>query len=538
MAEIKRSLPIGVQSFEKLIEADFLYIDKTTYIWDLINNRSPYFLIRPRRFGKSLFLSTLKAYFLGQKELFKGLAIEALEEGEKDKREIWQEYPVLYLDFNTAVYESRQDLINILSSFLDQYEAIYGSTGLDITDRFKKLIRTAHEKTGKQVVILIDEYDKPLLSSMENLSLNETYGTILKGFYGVIKSSDASLRFAFLTGVTKFSKVSVFSDLNNLRDISLLPDFSAICGITENELKSSFHSEITALAEANDLSEESTFLKLKQKYDGYCFSERGTSVYNPFSLLNVFAGKVFRDFWYSTGTPTFLVKYLKEGCYYIPELDGDIQIDEYGLNAYRADPILPIPILFQAGYLTIKDYDKEYGLYRLGFPNDEVRYGFLHNLMPAFTPIGAEKTGVSVMEFTKAVKAGDVDAFMKKMQALISGIPYDNLAEKDLALREQNYQAAVYLIFALMNQFVQTEIHCSTGRADCIVHTQDRIYIFEFKLNGKSTAEEAIAQIKEKGYAAPYKETSTGGTKKSILAVGASFDEEKRTIKDWCTEEL
>lgn len=445
MAEIKRSLPIGVQSFEKLIEADFLYIDKTKYIWDLINNRSPYFLSRPRRFGKSLFLSTLKAYFLGQKELFKGLAIEALEEGEKDKREIWQEYPVLYLDFNTAVYESRQDLINILSSFLGQYETIYGSTGLDITDRFKKLISAAHEKTGKQVVILIDEYDKPLLSSMENLSLNETYRTILKGFYGVIKSSDASLRFAFLTGVTKFSKVSIFSDLNNLRDISLLPDFSAICGITENELKSSFYSEITALAEANDLSEESAFLKLKQKYDGYCFSERGTSVYNPFSLLNVFAGKVFRDFWYATGTPTFLVKYLKEGCYYIPELDGDIQIDEYGLNAYRADPILPIPILFQA---------------------------------------------------------------------------------------------AVYLIFALMNQFVQTEIHCAAGRADCIVHTQDRIYIFEFKLNGKGTAEEAIAQIKEKGYAAPYKEISTGETKKSILAVGASFDEEKRTIKDWCTEEL
>ncbi|UTC64836.1 ATP-binding protein [Treponema sp. OMZ 788] len=538
MTEVKRSLPIGVQSFEKLIEADFLYIDKTKYIWDLINNKTPYFLSRPRRFGKSLFLSTLKAYFLGQKELFKGLALEKLEESEKDKREIWQEYPVLYLDFNTAVYESREDLINILSSFLAQYEAVYGSTGLDITDRFKKLIRAAHEKTGRQVVILIDEYDKPLLSSMENLSLNETYRTILKGFYGVIKSSDASLRFAFLTGVTKFSKVSIFSDLNNLRDISMLPDFSAICGITEKELKSSFQSEIKALAEANHLSEEDAFLRLKQKYDGYCFSERGTSVYNPFSLLNVFAGKVFRDFWYATGTPTFLVKYLKEGHYYIPELDGDIQIDEYGLNAYRADPILPIPILFQAGYLTIKDYDKEYGLYRLGFPNDEVRYGFLHNLMPAFTPIGAEKTGVSVMEFTKAVKAGDIDAFMKKMQALISGIPYDNLAEKDLALREQNYQAAVYLIFALMNQFVQTEIHCATGRADCIVHTQDRIYIFEFKLEGRGTAEDAIKQIKEKNYAAPYKEASSGGIKKTILAVGASFDEEKRTIKDWRTEEL
>ena len=538
MAEIKRSLPIGIQSFEKLIEADFLYIDKTKYIWDLINNRAPYFLSRPRRFGKSLFLSTLKAYFLGQKELFKGLAIEALEEGEKDKREIWQEYPVLYLDFNTAVYESRQDLINILSSFLDQYEAIYGSTGLDITDRFKKLISAAHEKTGKQVVILIDEYDKPLLSSMENLSLNETYRTILKGFYGVIKSSDASLRFAFLTGVTKFSKVSIFSDLNNLRDISLLFDFSAICGISQEELEANFQPEIKALAERNDMNYDEALAELKKRYDGYKFARSGVSMYNPFSLLNVFMSREFASYWYATGTPTFLVKYLKEGCYYIPELDGDIQIDEYGLNAYRADPILPIPILFQAGYLTIKDYDKEYGLYRLGFPNDEVRYGFLHNLMPAFTSIGAEKTGVSVMEFTKAVKAGDVDSFMKKMQALISGIPYDNLAEKDLALREQNYQAAVYLIFALMNQFVQTEIHCSTGRADCIVHTQDRIYIFEFKLNGKGTAEEAIAQIKEKGYAAPYKETSTGSNKKSILAVGASFDEEKRTIKDWHTEEL
>ncbi|UTC63452.1 ATP-binding protein [Treponema sp. OMZ 787] len=539
-----RKMPIGVQSFEDLRLKDFMYVDKTEFIWKLIDGSKVHFLSRPRRFGKSLLLSTFKAYFLGQKELFKGLAIEKLEEAEKGKREIWQVYPVLYLDFNIGIYDTREGLLNRLDSFLKEYENIYGSTGLDLPDRFQNLIRTAHEKTGRQAVILIDEYDKPLLQTMwKDEALNEIYRTILKGFYGVIKSADQYIRFAFLTGVTKFSKVSIFSDLNNLRDLSLLHDYSAVCGISQEELEADFQPEISTLAEKNNLTYEEALAKLKQRYDGYKFSENGKNMYNPFSLLNVFADSTMRSYWFATGTPTFLVDYLKKAYYNIPDLDGNVHLDEHGLNDYRADPILPIPILFQSGYLTIKSYNEFSRLYCLGFPNDEVRYGFLHNLMPAYTSIRPDKTGLSIWEFYEQIEAGDVDGFMQKMKGIISGIPYDNLTEKDLALREQNYQTAVYLVFALMNQFVHTEVHCATGRADCVVEFKDKVYIFEFKLSANGTAEDAAAnnaaannavkQIKEKNYAGKY-----SGSGKKIIAVGSSFDEEKRTIAEWTVEIL
>jgi len=529
-----RKMPIGVQSFEKLITNDFFYIDKTAHIWNLIKDPAPYFLSRPRRFGKSLFLSTLKAYFLGQKELFKGLALETYEEAEKDKRAIWQKYPVLYLDFNIGIYDTQKGLLNRLHSFLQEYETIYGSTGLDLPDRFQNLIKSAYEKTGKQVVILIDEYDKPLLQTMwKDESLNEIYRTILKGFFGVIKSADQYIRFAFLTGVTKFSKVSIFSDLNNLRDLSLLSDYSGICGISQEELEEGFVPEIQNLAEKNNLSYDRALAKLKQRYDGYLFARKGSAMYNPFSLLNVFASGEFSSYWFATGTPTFLVDYLKKAYYNIPDLDGNVKINEAGLETYRADAINPLPILFQSGYLTIKDYNDFAGLYRLGFPNDEVRYGFLDNLMPAYTSVRGDKTGLSIWEFYEQIEAADVDGFMEKLKGIISGIPYDSLTEKDLALREQNYQTAVYLVFALMNQFVHTEVHCAAGRADCVVEFKDKVYIFEFKLRSNGTAEDALNQIREKGYADKF-----SGSGKKVIAVGASFDEKKRTIKDWAMSNL
>ena len=524
-------MPIGVQSFEDLRSKGFLYIDKTEFIWQLVDSSKVHFLSRPRRFGKSLLLSTLKAYFLGQKELFKGLAIEKLEEAEKEKREIWQEYPVLYLDFNLAKYETREDLESLLNNHLCRWEELYGSKDSEntLTERFFGVINRSYEKTGRQAVILIDEYDKPLLQTMwKDEALNETYRTILKGFFGVIKSADQYLRFAFLTGVTKFSKVSIFSDLNNLRDLSLLSDYSAVCGISQEELEADFQPEIEALAENNSLTYEEAFTKLKQRYDGYLFARKGKAMYNPFSLLNVFASREFSSYWFATGTPTFLVEYLKKAYYNIPDLDGNVKMNETGLESYRADTINPLPILFQSGYLTIKDYNDFSRLYRLGFPNDEVRYGFLDNLLPAYTSIRTDKTGLSIWEFYEQIEAGDVDGFMQKMKGIISGIPYDNLTEKDLALREQNYQTAVYLVFALMNQFVHTEVHCATGRADCIVEFQDKVYIFEFKLTSNETAENAVKQIKEKNYADKY-----SGRGKKIIAIGSSFDEEKRTIKDW-----
>ncbi|MEL3906438.1 MAG: ATP-binding protein [Treponema sp.] len=528
-----RKLPIGVQSFEVLRKEGFIYVDKTEFIWKLVTESRVHFLSRPRRFGKSLFLSTLKAYFLGQKELFKGLAIEKLEDSQAGKRDIWQEYPVLYLDFNSGIYTNEGALISNIEFFFKQYEELYAIEPLDsIPKRFENLIRRAYEKTGKQVVVLVDEYDKPLLETMSgNDELNETYRKILKGFYGVIKSSDEYLRFAFLTGVTKFSKVSIFSDLNNLRDISLEEDYAGICGVSGEELKECFQPEIQVLGERQQMSYDQTLAALKQRYDGYHFHPDKEGMYNPFSLLNAFAKREFGSYWFATGTPTFLVDYLKIAYYHIPDLDGNVQLNEAGLETYRADTINPLPILFQSGYLTIKDYDREYQLYRLGFPNDEVRYGFLYNLMPAYTAITPDKTGVSVMEFTKAVKQGDVDVFMEKMKGIISGIPYDSVTEKNLALREQNYQAAVYLVFALMNQFVHTEVQCSTGRIDCTVEVPDKIYIFEFKLISNGSAEDALKQIREKGYADRY-----AGSGKKVMAIGASFDGEKRTIKEWVAD--
>ncbi|UTC51878.1 ATP-binding protein [Treponema sp. OMZ 855] len=514
--------------------------------------------------GKSLFLSTLAAYFLGQKELFKGLYLEQAEEEQavQENRTAWLEYLVLYLDFNTGQYELSGALDETLSYFLDTEEPKYNlqTRGLSHAKRFTSLIQAAYQQTGKQVVILVDEYDKPLLQTMGvNEELNEHYRNTLKAFYSVIKTCDEYIRFAFLTGVTKFSKISIFSDLNNLKDISLNETYAGICGISQKELEANFQPEIKALAEKQTFNYPQTLAALKQWYDGYLFHPAGEGMYNPYSLLNAFDDKELKSYWFSTGTPTFLVNFLKEAHYYISDLDGNVQLDEDGLQTYRAIAQDTLPILFQAGYLTIKKYISDLRLYQLGFPNDEVRYGFLHNLLPAYSDVPFGQTGVWIGRFVQDIRKGDVNSFMERMQAIISSIPYDNFTDKNLKLREQNYQTAVYLVFALMGQFVQTEVYCySTAtdgggstqqrcfgsaetrsqnytrmysfdrRADCVVKTADTVYIFEFKLSGNGTAEDAIAQIKEKDYAAKYMASG-----KKIVLIGSSFDEKTRTIKDW-----
>ena len=533
-----RKLPIGIQSFKVLRNDRYLYADKTKYLFQLVTSGRVYFLSRPRRFGKSLFLSTLAAYFLGQKELFKGLYLEKAEaeQAAQENRSVWQEYPVLYLDFNTGNYGASDDLTINLNNHLCKWEELYGSkpSEQNFPLRFAGLLERAYQQTGKQVVILVDEYDKPLLQTMGvNEELNEKYRNTLKAFYSVIKTCDQYIRFAFLTGVTKFSKISIFSDLNNLNDISLLPKYAGICGISQSELESTFAPEIEALAQANELTYDETLKQLKQNYDGYCFARASENMYNPFSLLRVFDGQIFQSYWFSTGTPTFLVNYLKEAHYYIPDLNENVELDEDGLQTYRAIPEDTLPILFQAGYLTIKEYIKDVRLYRLGFPNDEVRYGFLHNLLPAYSDIPFGQTGVWIGRFVQDIRKGKVDCFMERMQALIAGIPYDNFTEKNLKLREQNYQTAVYLVFALMGQFVQTEVQCSTGRADAVVITADTVYIFEFKLFSNGSAEDAVNQIKENNYTAKYKKDG-----KKIVLIGAGFDEKTKTIKDWKTEVL
>ncbi|UTC98722.1 ATP-binding protein [Treponema denticola] len=536
--DFSRKIPIGIQSFEDLRRKNFLYVDKTLYAFKLANLGKVYFLSRPRRFGKSLFLSTLKAYFLGQKELFKGLYIEKAEEkrAEIEKNEAWGEYPVFYLDFNVGRYDLDGALAESLDYFLKKEEKIYRlkNEGDSFGKRFQSLIETAYNKTGKQAVILVDEYDKPLLQTMGvNEALNEEYRNTLKAFYSVIKTCDQYIRFAFLTGVTKFSKVSIFSDLNNLKDISMLNDYAEICGLTQAEIENTFKPEIERLAKNTKNSYDKMLEELKKRYDGYKFSVLGESVYNPFSILSTLDSGELKNYWFATGTPTFLVNYLKDAHYNIPDLDGKVELDESMLNEYRADTKDPIPILFQSGYLTIKEYIEDVNMYRLGFPNDEVRYGFLKNLFPSYSSLRPDETGVSIWKFVEDIRAGNVDEFMERMQAIIAGVPYDNLPKDKLKLREQNYQTAVYLIFKLMGQFVQTEIHCLKGRADCIVHTKDSIYIFEFKLMSAGTAEDAIVQIKENGYAAQFKTSS-----KKIILIGSSFNEEERTIGEWKTEEL
>jgi len=538
MTSIPRKLPIGIQSFKVLRNDRYLYVDKTEYLARLVTGGRVYFLSRPRRFGKSLFLSTLEAYFRGQKELFKGLYIEKAEEelAVQENRSTWQACPVLYFDFNTGQYDTIESLISRIELFLSPLEKKYAILSVqgDLAQRLEEIIKQIYETTHKQVVILVDEYDKPLLQTMGvNEELNEKYRTILKAFYSVIKTCDQYIRFAFLTGVTKFSKISIFSDLNNLRDISMEEEYAGLCGVTQTELETNFQPDIQTLATRQNLDYSRALAAVKQWYDGYLFHPAGEGMYNPYSLLSAFVKKEIKSYWFSTGTPTFLVNFLKEAHYYIPDLDGNVELDEDGLQTYRAVAQDALPILFQAGYLTIKKYISDLRLYRLGFPNDEVRYGFLHNLLPAYSDVPFGQTGVWVGRFVQDIRNGKVDEFMERMQSIIAGIPYDDFPKEKLKLREQNYQTAVYLVFALMGQFVQTEVHCSTGRADCMVTTADAVYIFEFKLSGNGSAEDAINQIKEKEYAVKYQVDG-----KKIVLIGSSFDEEKRTIKDWKTEVL
>ena len=532
----ERKLPIGVQSFEILRENNFLYIDKTQYVAQLLSGRV-YFLSRPRRFGKSLFLSTLAAYFRGAKELFEGLYLAQAEEelARKSKREAWQKHPVLYLDLNAEVYSDERALENILNVHLTQFEKLYGTEPTETTypSRFAGIMRRACEKTGQRVVVLVDEYDKPLLQTLdaEQQGLHEKNRNILAGFYSAIKSCDQYIQFVFLTGVTKFSKLSVFSGLNNLNDISLDNQYAGICGITEEELRDNFLPEIEQLREELGYSEDAMFNKLRQLYDGYKFAIKGANVYNPFNLLKVFQKLSLGYYWFATGTPTFLAKKLQELRYPLPDLDNNVVLTRMDLENPHEFADDPIQILYQAGYLTIKTYNAEYDEFTLGFPNDEVRYSFWELLLKCYFLRPATVRLSELSKFIEAVKHGDVDDFMTRMQSFIAGMSYPTIDE--LNLIEWNYQMVFYLVFRLMGKHVHTEVHNIVGRADCVVELKDTIYLFEFKLWSSGSPEDTLVQIEEKGYATPYK--SSG---KKLIAVGASFDEAKRNIGAWKAKEL
>lgn len=491
-------------------------MDKTDLIWKLASTSTPYFLSRPRRFGKSLLLSTFEAYFEGKKELFEGLAIEQLETE-------WKKYPVLHLDLNAEKYDSLERLHNILSRQLTQWELLYGKGNDEdtLSGRFMGIIRRASEQTGTGVVVLIDEYDKPLLQTLGNDALLEEYRSTLKAFYGVLKSADRYLRFAFLTGVTKFSQVSVFSDLNQLNDISMKPQYATLCGITKQELIDTFTPELHRLAEANKLTWEEVIRKMENTYDGYHFCEFSEGVFNPFSVLNVFDGYRFSNYWFQTGTPTFLVKILQESEYDLRLLLNGIEAPASMFSEYRVNANNPIPLIYQSGYLTIKDYNERFGNYLLEFPNDEVKYGFMDFLVPFYTGVKNADQGFYLGKFVSELESGDYDAFLTRLQAFFADFPYELNAKT-----ERHYQVVFYLVFKLMGQFTHAEVQSARGRADAVVKTPKYIYVFEFKLHG--TAEEALQQIDEKGYLIPYRADG-----REVIKLGVEFSTEERNISRW-----
>ena len=510
--EQMRKLPIGIQTFEEIRKENYLYVDKTAMVYQLANVGKPYFLSRPRRFGKSLLISTFEAYFQGRKDLFEGLAITNLETE-------WERYPVLHLDLNAKKYETSDDLAAMLNQYLEKWEQKYGNEKRNRSseERFAYIIEQAYIQTGKQVVVLIDEYDKPLLQAILDEPLLEEYRRTLKAFYGVLKSADRYLRFVFLTGVTKFAQVSVFSDLNQLNDISMDYAYNSLCGITKEELSSNFVPEIKNLGEFLGLTFEEIVDRLEKQYDGYHFCEDTTvGLFNPFSVLNALQKLKLGNYWFQTGTPTYLVDLLKQSDYDLRLLINGIETTNSAFSEYRAEANNPLPMIYQSGYLTIKHYDKEVDLYTLKFPNDEVCYGFLNFLVPYYTNVSDDETGFHIAKFIRELRSGDIEAFMERLKVFFAGMPYE-LSENT----ERHYQAIFYVVFTLMGQFVETEVR--SARADAVVKTKDFIFVFEFKLNG--TAEEALKQIDEKGYLIPY--TLDG---RKLVKVGVNFSKEKRNI--------
>lgn len=508
--------PIGIQNFEDLRKKDYIYVDKTALIYQLISTGKYYFLSRPRRFGKSLLISTLEAYFSGKRELFAGLEMEKLEKE-------WIEYPVLHMDLNTRNYHCRESLIGILNQNLEEWEKLYGDEKKDRVseERFMYMIKRAYEVTGRKVVILIDEYDKPMLQAIGNPELQTEYRNTLKAFYGALKSCDGYIQFAMLTGVTKFGKVSVFSDLNNLMDISMINRFSEICGITEEELHRYFDDDIHTLAEKLGTGYEETCARLKLNYDGYHFSFKSSGMYNPFSILNTFANMQIDNYWFATGTPTYLVELMKQHNYNVEEIE-DIVTSGPVLDSIDAASTDPVPVIYQSGYLTIKDYNEEFENYTLGFPNREVEQGFFRFLLPNYASVSVTKSPYEIQRFVEEVRKGDVDSFLSRLQTFFDDIPYE-LAPRD---REVHYQNILYIVFKLMGFHAEVEYHTSRGRVDLVLKTSDYIYVMEFKLDG--TAEEAMAQIDKKGYASAF---AADGRK--VVKVGVNFSSETRTIDRW-----
>ena len=520
---MRDKFPLGLQSFVKIRTDHYIYVDKTEYIYQLVHNGVPYFLSRPRRFGKSLLLSTMKAYWEGRKELFSGLAIEKLEKGNPDA---WKQYPVFYFDFNGANYETESALEDIIDEQLRRFEKTFNikaEKGFNLGERFRNLIMEASKTTGLRCVILVDEYDKPLLDVMDDKNLQEYNKKVFKGFFSTLKGFDDYIQFAFITGVSRFHKVSIFSDLNQLRDISLAKDYEAICGITESELQKYFRPGVEYIAQEQDWEYEECLSQLKQAYDGYHFYPNGIGVYNPFSLLNAILDGEINSYWFSTGTPTFLIKQLRQNHFDVRKFTNQtIYASESALKDYTGDTMEVVPLLYQTGYLTISSFDRTRRRYTLCFPNEEVKYGLLESLMPAYVPASKAGSGLDIFTIDEYIENGDVEGIRNVLTALFAGITYT--LERDPF--EHYFQAVIYLVFTLLGRYTLCEMHTYTGRIDCKVETRDYIYLFEFKCD--EPAEAALAQIDTKDYALPF----TADTRK-LYKIGVSFDSQTRKLTGW-----
>lgn len=519
-------LPIGIQEFEKLRNEGYVYLDKTSFIWKMVNEGCYYFLSRPRRFGKSLLMSTIQTFFEGKKQYFDGTIGQPLFIACDDSVDWkWEEYPIMHLDLNSQKYDAIDSLDHMLDEFLTTQEALYGKRDVERSFglRFQGVIERACKQTGKQVVILIDEYDKPLLQSIDNKKLQDEYRSTLKAFYGALKSKDGCIKFALLTGVTKFGKVSVFSDMNNLEDISMSPRFNEVCGITEEELTSQLRPAIVELADNNSLSYDKAVNQLRSNYDGYHFCENATGLYNPFSVLSSLKNGTFKSYWFETGTPTYLATLLVQHDYNLEEIthavvDGDI------LNSVDSESVNPIPVIYQSGYLTIKDYDEEFKLYHLGFPNKEVEDGFVKFLIPYYINNNRVTSAFDIRNYVKELREGNVDEFVLRLRSLFADTPYELI--KDL---ENHYQNQVWLLHKLLGMHVNAEYHTSDGRIDMLLQTPKFCYVIEFKFDG--SAQEAIDQIKSKDYVLPF--VLSG---QEIIRIGMNISRETRNIEDCIVE--
>ena len=527
--------PIGIQSFDQIIEDGYVYVDKTDLVYKLVKGGKIYFLSRPRRFGKSLLISTLKSYFQGKKDLFKGLAIDKLETE-------WAEYPVFHIDFNGGFFDKDGELQKRIMGYVETWESQWGKDPFneEIGMRFAYVLKQAHAKTGKRAVVLIDEYDKPLLDVIdtgnkgvlngEETKLEDIHRGMLKALYGVFKLADSDLQFVLLTGVTKFSQVSVFSGFNQPDDISMSGKYEALCGITKDELLSVFDKPIHELAAKLRRSYEDTVELLKKKYDGYHFGDEMIDIFNPFSILNCFNKLQLRNFWFASGTPSYLVRLLAHCNENINELVGKYY-DASQFIDYKADVEQPLPMIYQSGYLTIKDFNERLYTYKLDFPNEEVRNGFIDAVASGYFK-GSQSPTAWIIDVTTSLEKGDTSKFEKLMTSLLSSISYRFQRKQDQMECERYFQYTFYLIVKMLGFYnAVAEKETSEGRIDCVVECPDYVYIIEFKLNG--SAEAALNQIDEKGYAKPYAADS-----RKVIALGINFSSEKGTIDGFRTKEI